>query len=319
MINQINSTRFYVYSDYAYFINANIAEEAKFIELIQANSMNQTSLSPIISILSLNTLKEESFYYDPLTDAQGLFTELMKLPTIWDENLEWNKRYKISALTDFLHAYGLPLGEGIFNERFEWKGSTTMNFYEFNRELFEYQQAFNIWLAIKHNKASKIKTYAKEYDSKYMIHHKWNAPPLNDKNKASYLLSIILEKKSKGNYTYKISNGKPNEIYTFSNLFEVAYFQLSNSIKNEMNFKTCKNCGHLFHETHKSRLFCHNSPKSNISACANSYKQRVQRDKAKAIKLAKEGVDVREILKNINSKRDIYSKRTMNEILKWTK
>lgn len=306
----INKTKFVVFNDYDFYVDNKKVSEDIFLKLTKKGSESRAE-SINSAKIHTSSLQDKLTWYDPLLEAQGLFTELTKIPSIWDKN------YNVNNLTRFISRFGLPTGVDISEYRFERVLNHGMDFMEFNTLLEQFKEVFNIWIAIKKGDAKQINLYAKKYESTYKMHFKGDTAPLKDIDKAFYILTNELNKKQKEGYTFTFSNGKPQKIYTFTNLFEVAYFQLSSFIENQGEFKECKHCGALFPVTHESRIFCHNLPGKNNSICLNSYKQRVSRDKIKAVKLHDQGKDIVEITETINRKRDKFSKRTQQEVSSW--
>jgi hypothetical protein len=71
------------------------------------------------------------------------------------------------------------------------------------------------------------------------------------------------------------------EAYSFKDLFEVAYFQLSQMIINGMKTKNCEHCGFPFEVTHERQRFCSPLFGRKRSTCENTYNQRIKRQRQK--------------------------------------
>lgn len=300
MENILNQTRFALFNDYQIF-----SDERK----IKGKYINKEDY--LDNTLEVRSHSKIIFTYDPLIEGKGLFTELAKLHTIWDIDFDINK------VLYFFRKFGLPMGLDLSPYRFERVAILKMCFSDFFYELAHYKEIFNTWIALKTNDSSKIKKVSLEYEQLFNTHFKETLQPLSDRDKALYIFANKFNEKSKGNHTFTYSNGNPKIIRTFSNLFEVAYFQLSQFIQMNGDFKTCKNCEELFPSLHESSLFCLPLPLNDVSNCMNAYKQRKNRDKKKALSLYKEGQCSKDILQTINKNRRGNSKRTLQEINEW--
>ena len=93
-----------------------------------------------------------------------------------------------------------------------------------------------------------------------------------------YLLEL-LNKVDKGNSTLTMENEKITQGYIFNDLFEVAYYQLSRALIDNVELKECINCGCLFESLHGSQKFCPPFPNNKYSTCQNTYNQRMKRKK----------------------------------------
>ena len=313
MTNTATGTQFVAFESYDLYIKNERVDSNTFQSLL----INELHLQTLIkktgakfqtATIRARSVESDLLLYDPLLEAQGLFTELLKIPLIWEKN------YDVKPLMKFIQHFGLPIGTDISKGRMERVLNHEMNFAEFNDLLGEYKRIIDIWLVIKENDVDKINLYAKEYDVSYNFNFKGGIIPSSNVQKAFYILSNELNKKKKEEYTFVLSNGTPKKVYTFSNLFEVAYFQLSNFIDSGEPFKRCKHCEAIFTGLHSSRLFCNDMPGNSYSLCGNGYKQRVARDKARAIQLKNEGKSIQEILEITNKNRNLSSLRTEEEI-----
>lgn len=113
-----------------------------------------------------------------------------------------------------------------------------------------------------------------------------NDPP---ETLAKHYLVELLNNAHKGNSTYAIINNQIHPATTFTNLLEVAYYQLSRAVIRNVEMRHCDNCGALFEVTHDSRRFCPPLPGHKISTCQNTYNQRMKRKRKKAKELAAKG------------------------------
>lgn len=312
MNNSVSKTKFVVFDDYDFYIKNRKVDKGEFYELTKEGNEDREKNIMAAKIIR-HSINEIGFLYDPLTEAEGLFTELIKIPSIFDEN------YNVESLLTFIKRFGLPIGESFWNERYEIVPNAAMNFFKFNQLLDQYKDIFNIIYAIKSNDLNQIKLYKEQYESTYKTHFKGDLKPDTDIEKAFYMFSNKLEKQKKENYTYIYSNNKPQKVYTFEHLFQVAYFQLCSFLDIDGEFKKCEHCGGVFPITHESRKFCLPIPGKTESTCLNTYKQRVKRDKNKAIQLFEQGKTIDKITDIINKKRDEHSKRTKQEIEAWIK
>lgn len=308
----ISKTKFVVFNDYDLYVNNQKVSKEEFVILTSKNNEDRERNIMSAKIVR-HSIKDIYLSYDPLNDAQGLFTELIKVPSIWDEN------YNVENLLTFIKKFGLPIGKSFWDGRYERVLNEEMNFFEFNQLLDQYKEIFNIIYSIKINNLKQIKLYKEQYESTYKLHFKGDIKPSTDIEKAFYVFSNKLEEQKKEKYTYIYSNNKPQRVYTFEHLFQVAYFQLCSFLDSEGELKKCEHCGHLFPVTHEARKFCPPLPGKTESTCLNTYKQRVKRDKKKANKLLEEGKTIDEILHSINKKRDKHSLRTKKEIETWIK
>lgn len=303
MDNILNRTRFILFEEYLLFLDG---EKMSIKELNYIPKENYI----LKNVEVRANLKKKSSPYDPLLEGKGLFTELAKLPTVWEEN------FNLQSVLSFLNRFSLPVGGNPFS-RFERVLMVNMLFRDFFHELATYKSIFNIWIALKENNIQEIKKISKEHDDFFSLHFRDTPAPITDKDKALYIFANQFNKQSKGNETFTYSNGSPIRIKTFSNLFEVAYFQLSNFINDSGEFRVCRNCEQPFPLMHESSLFCPPLPLNTVSNCMNAYKQRKNRDKKKALLLHAKGHDLKDITQSINKNRYGFSKRTTEEIKEW--
>lgn len=303
MDNIFNRTQFMLFEEYQLFLDG---QEVSREELHDISKEDY-----IFGAIEVRVdLEKKSSPYEPLLEGKGLFTELAKLPTVWEEN------FSIRPTLSFLSRFGLPVGCNPFS-RFERVLISNMLFRDFFHELATYKSIFNLWIALKENNVQEIKKISKEHDALFSLHFRDAPPPTTDRDKALYIFANQFNKQSKGNHTFTYSNGSPIRIKTFSDLFEVAYFQLSKFINDSGDFRICRNCGEHFPLMHESSLFCPPLPLNTASNCMNAYKQRKNRDKKKALRLHKQGCSVKDIEQSINKNRLDFSKRTLKEIQAW--
>jgi hypothetical protein len=78
-----------------------------------------------------------------------------------------------------------------------------------------------------------------------------------------------------------VNEKKIVDAVSFNNLFEVAFYQLRQSIFNEMKLKRCEHCGYPFEATHERQRFCSPLFGRKRSTCENTYNQRLKRQRQK--------------------------------------
>lgn len=94
---------------------------------------------------------------------------------------------------------------------------------------------------------------------------------------AKQYLIILINKQHMGQPSFHIKNGDIVPAIAFNNLIEVAYYQLSKAITNNIELKSCEKCGAFFEVTHGSRKYCPPLLGTKRSTCENSNSQRAKR------------------------------------------
>lgn len=91
----------------------------------------------------------------------------------------------------------------------------------------------------------------------------------------------LLNTNDAGTSSFEIQDNNIIPGIRFSDLLEVAYFQLSTAVINNKKFKRCLNCDALFEVVHEGRKFCPPLPGRKRSTCENTYNQRLKRQRRK--------------------------------------
>jgi len=219
--------------------------------------------------------------YDPLVEGESIYTELAKL-----------KPFEIpSKFQKFIKAFGLPMGfSSEYNTlRPQYSEKKLIAFHamdvlEFYKELTYFRFLFYLWQDLQEKEDSLLickasflfdQMYDKQKISDFASLFKMDASTPHQK--AKHFLTSALDKQSKGVSTFEVINDKIKPAIRFDDLFQVAYFQLSQSIINDVPLVRCKNCGALFETSHRSRKFCPPFPGRKRSTCENTYNQRMKR------------------------------------------
>jgi len=92
-------------------------------------------------------------------------------------------------------------------------------------------------------------------------------------------LNLKLKDLKAGETATRVINGKIVPAMKFSNLLEVASFQLKQAIFKDLKLEECINCGALFEPIHGSQKFCSPLPGRKRSTCENTFNQRKKRER----------------------------------------
>ncbi|MGE8020120.1 hypothetical protein ACQKOM_14585 [Peribacillus frigoritolerans] len=224
-------------------------------------------------------------------DMEALYTELAKLEPFNDKKL-----------LEFSKIFGLPTGQfvamgwdAVFENNYILKQfSFLLPLY---LKLASYRYIFNGWLALKENNESIILEFENRY--KHYLEAELSRLEIPKERggfaeKLPEIITVFLNEKGPKRILEPI-NSKIIQKFNFSDLFDIAYYQLSQAMLNDSSFKRCELCGHPFEVIHEGRRFCPPLPGRKRSTCENTFNQRLKRAKKKALTLHEEGKSINEI------------------------
>gem|GEM_PF-3766042 len=249
-------TRFAVFSKkYEEVLAKQVADE----ELVGEPAWYSPNDLVRLQLLKPQTNKLLSDPYNPLFHTPNLYLDLAKVNNDKD-------------LIKFVNVYGLPMGlskvtkEGI-DETITLIEMETFYFFD---ELDEYQKLLNLWYEIMNEEQ------VSQYPS-FLINGEFIS---NKEKESNEVIAKILNHKKSWKESIEYLDGI-SLCVSFRNLFEVAYFQLTNAILNRKSLRKCVECNAIFEVTHDSQKFC--PPKRGVkrSTCENTHKVRNRRQKQK--------------------------------------
>lgn len=201
----------------------------------------------------------EPFLYNPLSQTPNLYLEIAKIKNEKD-------------LRKFVKIYGLPIGttvkegEGLADITILIK----MEMIDFYEELDNFQNLLNLWYETLYSESISI------YPSFFI-----NGDFISNRNQESReIIAKVLNYKNTWTETIEYT-GEVKACVRFRNLFEVAYYQLTNAILNKAKFRKCMECGAIFEVTHESQKFCPPKLGNKRSTCENTFKVRKRRQSQK--------------------------------------
>lgn len=283
----ITPSAFCVYDGYEF----EIIEEQR-LEVVDKESKKANIWFEKVKYIKNSTDKLKR-WFNPLTDTPELATELLKV----DPNND-------KSVLAFVNEYGLPDhttpdGFGVnrlFNEfKFSHKIMPVDQY-----RLSTVKTIAEIWKAIGEKDQEALKHFIERFEELSRKGETFSEEWEKIKNKDSLtitktFLAMVLNECSIGTTGFRLSGKKIVPTVVFVNLFEVAQWQLANAITNDVHFKTCELCGHLFIPQHGHQRFCPAKIGHKISTCQNTFNQRNKRTRKKVIELAAKGYSVKEI------------------------
>ncbi|ANP83888.1 hypothetical protein BAQ53_24495 [Bacillus sp. B25(2016b)] len=208
-------------------------------------------------------IKEDIKFYNPFNEGNSLFTELPKLK-IWD----------LKELKRFIKVYGLPTGSGIYKITALYDSKNilfrSVQLRDLFIELTIYRYIFSLFLAVKTKDINQLQFFKSKYHPTINIQNNEELILLEKKT-----LIFFLNKQNRISQKLIIEtvNEKPEiiPIVQFTNLFDVAYFQMTKSLLQDTVLRKCEHCGHYFEAAHESRRFCPPLPFRKRSSCETAY------------------------------------------------
>ncbi|RSL29685.1 hypothetical protein D7Z54_29835 [Salibacterium salarium] len=167
--------------------------------------------------------------------------------------------YDRKNLMDFVKVWGLPccIYSGMFPYSPFEINNLIMNLEEFYRKLFYFQKAFSHF----HSLINSI-----HEDSDQIIEG------VTAQQFFENSLTTEMDFNSIFKFKFDIYHNNGLLPYTiFDNLFEVAYFYLTQAVFNGAEMRVCQYCENLFEVTHQSQRFCPPVPNRKRSSCEMAY------------------------------------------------
>lgn len=233
------------------------------------------------SMITRFSEKEDDFKTYPLRDITGIYTELAKVEPFNTEDIQ-----------RFIHIFGLPTGlRETPNMDIGLNAypvtAVSVNYTELNSQLMKYKAIYETFKDIMTKNVEVIKqNHLADLD--IMIEFNPDLSPIFELQRAFYLEesdeAIFEETKSEFIELVNVQNfyegiiGYKNKTYVmesfFKNLFEYSYFQMSQALINDSEFKKCKNCNHFFEVSPDNPDFCPSLPFSDVSQCKIEFEQK---------------------------------------------
>lgn len=247
--------------------------------------------------------------YNPILDTPELFTEILKI----DLN-------NPDSILKFIHEYGIPRNETfeegsslgvIYNDRNIFHISNKKTQLEgFEYDVQQLQDYARIWEGISFDNKDIVEEFKNRFQKSEHFQEEWQTIK-NESNETilkKYLV-IVLNQHSMGRQGFYLSGNHIVPSIKFEDLTEIAWWQFANGVINNIYFKKCLNCGHVFFPQHGHQKFCPPINGRKISTCQNTYNQRTKRKRKKALELASEGYTAQQIADKL--------KRDLKEIQEW--
>lgn len=226
--------------------------------------------------------------YNPLVDTPELLTEFLKIDINDDK-----------SILAFVNEYGLPSQRGP-----NLSGITYVaNEFDFSHDMMlidkdtssssDIKRIAKMWNAIGEKDYKAMDSITKRFEEIADKNKTYNEEWEKVKNKEPEIISksfLAMKLNSYNTYSsshsigFQLSGKKIVPIIIFMDLFEVANWQLTTAITNEIYFKTCENCGHIFLPQHGHQRFCPPIIGRKTSTCQNTFNQRAKRARKKAMK-----------------------------------
>lgn len=235
-------------------------------------------------------------------EGKGLFTEMAKVEI-----------FNHASLRRFSNVFGLPTGIDISRKSglkaldglkdyntFLYFGASPITLIDM--ELMEYKNVFNSFIAVKTGNAKLAKKINARKDfvneARKISEVEKERVRLIERLRIEYMealgeieVGMTFDEKAElmrcrkdlaNKLTKKVAfntkivdtlDGRFLETKIYSNLFEIAYNQIKNSLINNAEIKECEYCGHYFEPEHGTQRFCSPLPFRKRSSCENSYNQ----------------------------------------------
>ena len=248
-------------------------------------------------------------WYNPILDTPELATELLKVDLSSEE-----------SIFKFVNDYGIPIlispdfrGLNRSYNDFDFE-LDVLTFYAFGQYLSDLKRITEIWKAIGDNNKEVLGYHVDRFKKFANEHKEFNLEWQKVMNKddttiVKSLLAMELNQLADWIPGFQLSGNQMIPSIVFTNLFQVALWQLSNEIIKENYFETCQNCGHVFLPQHGHQKFCPPRIGRKISTCQNTYNQRMKRKQKRARELKKEGLSAKEIANKMNE--------SIENVLEW--